>query len=94
MSKLFRIVLGAENPIYIFIQTFQNQTFLSLRIHWHLKKLPLPNCPNFQQKLTNMRLEMPGIARDKYHMNEEAKISEWNISQSDLSMYENPKWTM
>lgn len=41
-----------------------------------------------------MRLEMPGIARDKYHMSEDAKISEWNISQSDLSMYENPKWTM
>lgn len=41
-----------------------------------------------------MRLEMPGIARGKYHMSEDAKISEWNISQSDLSMYENPKWTM
>lgn len=32
-----------------------------------------------------MRLEMPGIARGKYHMSEDAKISEWNISQSDRS---------
>ena len=36
--------------------------------------MPSPNFPDFEQNLTNVRLEMSGIARDKYHMNEDAKI--------------------
>ena len=38
------------------------------------KKVPLPNFPDFEQNLTNVRLETSGIARDKYHMNKDAKI--------------------
>ena len=36
--------------------------------------MPLPNFPDFEQNLRNVRLQMSGIARDKYHMNEDAKI--------------------
>lgn len=45
MSKLFRIVLGAENPIYIFIQTFQNQTFFVTQNTLTFKKIAFAKFP-------------------------------------------------
>ena len=81
IKKHVKLYLVQKIPCICSFKPFRIKLFIvTIEYTYVKKKVPLPNFPDFEQNLTNVRLEMSGISRDKYHMNEDAKIQSKYLS--------------